>query len=433
MRMFDIISKKSDGLPLTKDEIYYFVNGYTDGNIPDYQASALLMAIYLRGMTDEETFALTEAMASSGKISNLSCVKGVTADKHSTGGVGDKTTLVVVPTAASLGIKISKLSGRGLGHTGGTIDKLESISGFNTQLTNDEILCNLNTVGACVSEATADLAPADKKLYALRDATATVASIPLIASSIMSKKLASGCSCIVIDVKMGSGAFMKTYEDAHRLARLVTAIGKNAGKKTCAVITNMDVPLGYAIGNSLEVAEAVGVLKGEIRGDLYDECVLLTAAMLKLAEDKSIEECKCAAKDAIDSGRAYRKLKEIVAAQGGDVRQIEDTSLLPQAKYSREIISPKSGYIAHMDTAGIGRVSVILGAGREKKGDEVSFGAGIILKAKTGDCVLEGNTLAVVYSDIEETLDTAQSTYLSCIEFTNNPPCKNNLVYGVAD
>ena len=428
MRMFDIIAKKRDGGELTDSEIAFFVKEYTIGEIPDYQASALLMAIYLNGMNDREISALTLEMAKSGEIMNLSAVNGVTVDKHSTGGVGDKTTLIVVPIVATLGGKVVKMSGRGLGHTGGTVDKLESISGFKTELPTEQLLECVNTVGACMIGQSGNLAPADKKLYALRDVTATVSSIPLIASSIMSKKIALGSDCIVLDVKVGSGAFIKCIEDARKLASYMVSIGQAAGRKVSAVITNMDVPLGNAIGNSLEVTEAVKILSGEQKDDLYEVCIELAANMFFLTSGKPLPECRQRAVSAIESGSAFAKFKEIVTAQGGDSRQIDNTELFPKAEFAYEISSENSGYISNMNSEMIGTASVILGAGRTKKGDPIDHSAGIILEKKTGDYVEKGEHIATLYTNNQNSLSEANRVFLSSLRFSENKPAKQPVI-----
>ena len=413
MRMYDIIAKKRDNKELSGEEISYFVKGFTSGEIPDYQAAALLMAIYINGMTDRETALLTMEMANSGDTADMSAVKGVTVDKHSTGGVGDKTTLIIVPIVAALGGKVAKMSGRGLGHTGGTVDKLESIPGFQTELSPEEFFDNVNKIGAAMISQSGNLAPADKKIYALRDVTATVSSIPLIASSIMSKKIASGSDCIVLDVKYGSGAFMKNIEDAKELARQMVDVGRACGRKVSAVLSNMDTPLGFAVGNSLEVIEAVKVLKGEQKDDLYDICIELAANMLTLSIDKPIDECRELAKGAIEDGSAFEKLKEIVKAQGGETAVLDDTELFEKAKYSFEITAEESGYISRLDSEKIGISSVILGAGREYKGDKIDHSAGILLKKKTGDFVNKGDILAVMYANDESKFDEAEKVFKS--------------------
>ncbi len=429
MRMYDIIRKKRDGYALEKNEIDFFIKGYTDGSIPDYQASALMMAIYFNGMTDEETANLTIAMADSGDKIDLSEIDGVTVDKHSTGGVGDKTTLIVAPVVASLGCKVAKMSGRGLGHTGGTVDKLESINGFRVELTPDEFISQVKSTGICVVGQSGNLAPADKKLYALRDVTATVNSIPLIASSIMSKKLAAGSECIVLDVKTGSGAFMKSPEEATELAEKMVDIGKKAGRKTAALITDMDIPLGTHIGNTLEVQEAVSVLRGVTDNDLKEVCIALAANIVSLAKNIPFEDAEKAVNVAISDGSAFCKFRELIMAQGGDVSLIDDTSKLPKAEFAYNIISDKNGYISHMNAEIIGSASVILGAGREKKDDTIDYTAGIILNKKTGDYVSEGETIATLYTNDKARLSPAETMLLSALDFSDTPPRKSPLIY----
>lgn len=429
MRMYDIIAKKRDSGELTSEEISFFVKGCTSGEIPDYQTAALLMAIYLNGMTDRETSDLTLEMAKSGDTADMSAIEGLTVDKHSTGGVGDKTTLIVVPIVAALGGKVAKMSGRGLGHTGGTVDKLESIPGFRTELSPKEFFDNVNTLGAAMIGQSGNLAPADKKLYALRDVTATVSCIPLIASSIMSKKLASGSDCIVLDIKVGSGAFMKSLDDAKRLARQMVNIGNACGRKVSAVLTNMDIPLGFAVGNSLEVIEAVKVLKGEQKGDLYDVCIELAANMLHLTSGKSLDICRELAKSAVENGSAFNKLKEIVNAQGGDVNVLDDTDLFATTKYSLNITADKRGYISRLDSEKIGISSVVLGAGREKKGEKIDHSAGIVLNKKTGDLVNKGDILATLYTNNQDKLCNAEKIFLSAVEFSEEKPKEEPLIY----
>ena len=429
MRIYDIIEKKRDGLELTKEEIEFFIEGVTSGAIPDYQTTALLMAIYLNGMSDRETSDLTIAMANSGDFADLSEIDGLTVDKHSTGGVGDKTTLIVVPVVAALGGRVAKMSGRGLGHTGGTVDKLESIPGFRAVLSPQQFFENVNKIGAAMIGQSGNLAPADKKLYALRDVTATVSSIPLIASSIMSKKIASGSDCIVLDVKVGSGAFMKNLQDAKLLARQMVSIGTACGRKVAAVLTNMDIPLGNNIGNSLEVIEAVRVLRSEQRGDLYEVSVELAANMLSLVGGGNLDNCRKLAADAIEDGSAFLKLKEIVAAQGGDVRVLDDTTLFETARFSREITAAESGYVLRLDSERIGKSSVILGAGREEKDDEIDYSAGIVLAKKTGEFVNEGGVLATLYTNDESSLESAEKMFLSAVSISKDKPEIGELIY----
>ena len=428
--MYDIIDRKKNGEELTKSEIEYFVGGFTRGEIPDYQASALLMAIWFCGMNDRELADLTLSMAHSGDMINLDAVEGFTVDKHSTGGVGDKTTLIVAPAVAACGGKVAKMSGRGLGFTGGTIDKLESIPGFNTSVGEKEFIDNVNKIGLCIAGQTGKIAPADKKIYALRDVTATVDSIPLIASSIMSKKLAAGSKGIVLDVKCGSGAFMKTYEDAKLLAEKMTAIGQRAGRKTVALITNMDIPLGRAVGNALEVKEAVKILKNEQKDELYEVSVALAAHMLSLVNSKDIYECEKMIRLAIENGSALEKLKEAVGAQGGDISYIDDTSKFIEASVCIEYKAEKNGYINKIDAQKIGRASVLLGAGREKKDDVIDFGAGIYLCKKTGDEVREGDTVARLYTNKNEYADSALAVIKEAFDYSQKKPYIGKTVLG---
>lgn len=424
MDFFEIIQKKRKAQKLTKQEIYYFVENYTNGNIPDYQASAFLMAICINGMEDDEIFELTNAMVKSGDVMDLSGVNGVTVDKHSTGGIGDKTTLILLPIVACLGGKVAKMSGRGLGYTGGTIDKLESIPGFKVDIPINKFIEQVNNVGACLVSQTGNLTPADKKIYALRDVTATVDSIPLIASSVMSKKIAAGSDCIVLDVKVGSGAFMKDFASANELATKMVAIGKSAGKKTIALITNMDVPLGYSIGNSLEVKEAIQVLNGNGPRDLTDLCIELASYMLSLSLNRPKEECEIEVKECINNGKALDKLKEIIIAQGGDLEN------LTEAQYKVDVLSPEEGYIKYMDSEKIGEISQRLGAGREKKDDLIDYCAGIVLKAKTGNYVRKGEKIAEFYTSKKD-YEELKSEYISAIKFSEEKPEKQELIYTV--
>lgn len=407
MRMYDIIMKKRNGFPLTKEEIYYFVDGFTNGSIPDYQASALLMAIYFQHMNYDETLNLTMAMADSGEHLDLSGISGIKADKHSTGGVGDKTTLVLAPMVAAVGVKTAKMSGRGLGHTGGTIDKLESFPGFSTTLTQEQFVKNVNDIGLAVTGQTGNITPADKKIYALRDVTATVDNISLIASSIMSKKLAAGADVIVLDVKTGNGAFMKNLDDATELAQTLVDIGNGAGRKTYAVISEMNEPLGYAIGNSLEVIEAIDTLKGNGPRDLYNLCIELGSLMVA-ASDKniSLDQAKQILTNTIDDGSAYRKFKEFIEAQGGNPSDVDNYRDLIKANRIMDINSPESGYIAGIQTENIGNAVMMLGGGRQKKGDSIDHSVGVVLKKKVGEQVKEGEPLATVYINNTDNLDT---------------------------
>lgn len=430
MRAYDLIKKKRDGNALTPEEISFFISGYVSGEIPDYQAAALCMAIYFQGMNDDETAALTFAVRDSGERLHFDNVDGLRVDKHSTGGVGDKTSLVVAPVVAALGVKVAKMSGRGLGHTGGTIDKLESINGFKVDLPIDEFERIVNEVGIAIVGQNAELAPADKKLYALRDVTATVDSMPLIASSIMGKKLAADDDCIVLDVKTGSGSFMKTVEDSKKLAQIMVNIGKKAGKKMLALITDMDRPLGNAIGNSLEVIEAVQTLNGRGPKDFTEVCVALAADMLYLAEKGSKAECEKMVRKAIEDGSALAVLKKMVAAQGGDARLIENTDLFARAPYSYEVVAPKSGYVTHADTEGYGIASLLLGAGRNKKEDSIDYSAGIILNKKTGDRVEKGEVLATLYSSNQALFTASAERFLSSTVIGENKPEERPLILG---
>lgn len=429
MRIYDIIAHKRDGLELSDEEIAFFVKGYTAGKIKDYQAAALLMAIYLRGMTDRETVTLTNEMAHSGDMLDLSDCGGVTVDKHSTGGVGDKTTLVVAPVVASLGAKVAKMSGRGLGHTGGTVDKLESINGFRTELTPEEFKNQVKDIGICVIGQSGNLAPADKLIYSLRDSTATVGSIPLIASSIMSKKLAAGAHCIVLDVKTGSGAFMKTVEEAEELSKKMVDIGDACGRKVAALITDMNTPLGKNIGNALEVKEAIEVLNGNGPKDLREVCVALASNIISLSENLPLEEAEKEVRRVLSDGTALLKLCEMVKMQGGSVAQIADTELLPKARFSHNVLSPADGFISFMDAEKIGSSSVILGAGRVNKGDPIDCTAGIILEKKTGEAVKKGELLATLFSNDEAKFEDSEKLFLSAFRFSDEKPQPVPLIY----
>ena len=429
MRMYDVIKKKRDGGVLSAEEIRAFVEGYTNGSIPDYQAAALCMAIYFRGMNDEETTELTLAVRDSGEKLDVSGIKGLRVDKHSTGGVGDKTSLVVAPIVASLGLTVAKMSGRGLGHTGGTIDKLEAIPGFCTDLAVSEFERIVNETGIAIVGQSATLAPADKKLYALRDVTATVDSMPLIASSIMGKKLAADDDCIVLDVKTGSGSFMKSVEDSRTLAKLMVAIGKRAGKRISALITDMDRPLGYAVGNSLEVVEAIETLQGKGPEDLLELSLALTAQILFLADKGTLEECRAMAQDAITSGRALETFARMVEAQGGNAEYIYHPENFAKAPYVREVKVDKDGYIAAVNTEKYGLASLLLGAGRNTKEDEIDLSAGYLLKKKTGDAVKAGDTLAVLYASREELFAAAERTLLNATTITAEAPEKRPLIF----
>lgn len=404
MNVYEIIDKKKRGLELNQTEIEYLINGYVNNGIPDYQISAWLMAVYFQGMTDRELLALTNCMTKSGEIVDLSSIMGVKVDKHSTGGVGDKVTLVVAPIVAACGGKVAKMSGRGLGFTGGTIDKLEAIPGLKTTLAEEDFFNMVNEIGLAVMGQSADIAPADKKLYALRDVTATVDSIPLIASSIMSKKLAAGSDKIVLDVTVGSGAFMKDKENAVQLAEKMVAIGNGAGKKTVAILTNMDVPLGKMVGNNLEVVEAIETLKGRGPEDLIAVVVEIASTMLYLAQIGTKEECMKKVKRVIADGSALEKLKLMVERQGGDGSYIENPDQFEKAIYQHEIIANNSGYIGTMNTEECGKAAVLLGAGREVKDDPIDMTAGIKFNKKTGDAVKQGDIVAIAYSSSKEKL-----------------------------
>lgn len=412
MRMVDIIEKKRDGQELTTAEINFFIEGYTKGEIPDYQASALAMAIYFQDMNDRERADLTRAMVESGDTIDLSAIDGVKVDKHSTGGVGDTTTLVLAPLVASLGVPVAKMSGRGLGHTGGTIDKLESIAGFHVELTREQFIDLVNRDKVAVIGQSGNLTPADKKLYALRDVTGTVNSIPLIASSIMSKKIAAGADAIVLDVKTGDGAFMKTQEDAEELAHAMVRIGNHVGRKTIAIISDMSQPLGFAIGNALEVKEAIETLQGKGPKDLTELVLTLGSQMVILAgKAKTSEEAKEMLLDAIYSGKALAKFKEFLANQGGDASIVDDLTKLPQAKYKIELPAKQSGYISRMVADEIGVASMILGAGRATKEDVIDLAVGLVLHKKVGDKVEEGESILTIYSNRENVEDVKQKLY----------------------
>jgi len=431
--MYDIIQKKRDGLELTDEEIRFLVEGYTRGDVPDYQMSAFLMAVYFKGMTPRETTTLTLAMMESGDRVDLSEFGDLTVDKHSTGGVGDKTTLIVAPLAAALGGVVAKMSGRGLGHTGGTVDKLESIPGFRTTLERDEFLRQVREIGLAVVGQSGSLAPADKKIYALRDVTATVDSVPLIASSVMSKKLASGAKNIVLDVKVGSGAFMKAVSQARELARAMVDIGRLSGRRVAAVLTNMDVPLGYAVGNALEVREAVEVLAGHGPEDLTAVCLELAARMLALAKGRPYAESLARAEAALREGLALRKFEEWIRRQGGDPSFIGEPERLGAAPVTAEFTAPMDGYVSSMDAELIGKAAAVLGAGREKAGDPIDYTAGILLRRKTGQPCEKGGTLAALFTSKKEKLDEARAYLEKAIRISPEKPEPQPLVYGVVE
>ncbi|MCX7695515.1 MAG: pyrimidine-nucleoside phosphorylase [Caloramator sp.] len=432
MRMYDIILKKRNGEELTKEEIDFFVDGYTKGEIPDYQVSALLMAIFFNKMTKRETADLTMAMVNSGETIDLSEIQGVKVDKHSTGGVGDKTTLVLAPMVAACGVPVAKMSGRGLGHTGGTIDKLESIKGFSVEMTKKQFIDNVNRIKMAVGGQTADLAPADKKLYALRDVTATVDNVSLIASSIMSKKIAAGADAIVLDVKTGTGAFMKTLDDSFELAKEMVDIGTNVGRNTIAVISDMDQPLGYAVGNALEVKEAVETLKGHGPEDLLELCIVLGTQMLLLAgRAKSEEEARKMLQETITSGAAYEKFKEFVKAQGGDVSVIEDLELLPKAQHIIEVKADREGYITRIIADQIGISALILGAGRETKESPIDPAVGIIIKEKVGSYVKKGDVIAYLFANDLNKAKTSEQKLLEAYHIEEQKPEDRPLIFGI--
>lgn len=429
MRMYDVIAKKRDGGTLNREELAFAVNGFVNGQVPDYQMSALLMAIYLKGMTGEETAQLTDLMAHSGKMADLSSIQGVKVDKHSTGGVGDKTTLVVAPVAAACGVKVAKMSGRGLGHTGGTVDKMEAVPGTRIALSEQEFFDQVNRLGIAVVGQSSEMAPADRKMYALRDVTATVESIPLIASSIMSKKLASGSDCILLDVTVGTGAFMKTVPRAVELAQLMVEIGCRNGRKVAALITDMDTPLGSCIGNSLEVVESMEVLKGRGPEDLRQVCCQLAANMLMLAGKGSEAECLAMVKRVLADGSAFRLCKEMFRAQGGDVRVLDDPSCFAQAQYQHDVCSPCDGFIYKTDAEKIGIASMLLGAGRLKKEDPIDYAAGIRMYKKQGAAVRRGERLATFYADDPARFAAAEETFLQGFSFSDEKPEPLKLIY----
>ena len=429
MRMYDLITAKKNGREHTREELEFIVNGFVDGSVPDYQMSAWMMAVCLKGMTDQETAILTDVMAHSGDMVDLSPIQGIKVDKHSTGGVGDKTTLVITPIVAACGVKIAKMSGRGLGHTGGTVDKMESVPGTRTALNQEEFFAQVNKIGISVIGQSGHLAVADKKMYALRDVTATVDCIPLIASSIMSKKLAAGSDAILLDVTCGNGAFMKTVDQAIELAQKMVAIGTHNGRNVAALITDMDTPLGHNIGNSLEVMESMEVLKGRGPADLTEVCYQLAVNMLLLAGLGTEEECRAMAEKAVADGSAFEKCKQMFAAQGGDISVLEDYSRFDAARYSREILAEETGYIYSHDTEKIGSASVLLGAGRLTKTDEIDFAAGITLHKKTGDYVEKGQSIATFYADDEALFDSAEKMFKSGLVIKGEKPVEAPLVY----
>ena len=436
MRMTDLIELKKMGKAHSPVELRYIIDGFTAGTVPDYQMSAWMMAVLFQGMTDEETSALTLAMAGSGKQLDLSSIEGVKCDKHSTGGVADTTTLVVIPVVASTGVRVAKMSGRGLGFTGGTIDKLEAIPGFRTELSVSEFMDQVSRIGVAVIGQTADIAPADGKIYALRDVSGTVNSRPLIASSIMSKKIAAGADRILLDVKCGDGAFMKSESDAISLARLMVKIGENVGRKTVAVISRMDEPLGRFVGNSLEVAEAIAVLKGAGDARLRELCICLAGHLLHLAGNhQSVSDACSVASNQISSGAAAEKMSQFIAAQSGDAKVVDQPERMGKAKYSKQILADESGYIAAVKASNIGIASVLLGAGRERKGEQVDLLAGIELCVRSGDAVARGDVLAVIhYNEIEaERIVRAEKMITQACLIRHEPEREKNIVIGLVD
>ena len=415
MRMYDVILKKRQGIELTDSELQWLIHGYVAGDIPDYQMSAFLMAVIFKGMTPKELGAFTMAMAYSGDMVDLSAIKGIKVDKHSTGGVGDKTTLVIASLVAACGGVVAKMSGRGLGHTGGTIDKMESIPGLRTELSEEEFRNQVNNIGVAVIGQSSNIAPADKKIYALRDVTATVDSIPLIASSIMSKKIASGADAILLDVKVGSGAFMKTIDDARLLAQAMVDIGNANGRIVKAVITDMDRPLGQAIGNALEIAEVIQTLKGRGPQDLTHECLVMATHLLVMSEKGDYDNCYSMVQTALQNGAGLAKLRELIVAQGGKGQVVDDTSLLGSARFTYDIRASKAGYIAHMNTEDCGIASVMLGAGRIVKDGPVDMTAGIVMHKKTGDAVVAGDVLATLYANDESLFEGAEKAYVQAL------------------
>ncbi len=433
MRMYDIILKKRANLPLTDEEIRFVIDGYVKGEIPDYQVSALLMTIVFNGMNARELGTLTLAMAQSGNMVDLSNIDGITVDKHSTGGVGDKTTLIIAPLVAACGGKVAKMSGRGLGHTGGTIDKMESIPNLKVSLEQDAFINQVNKIGLAVIGQSEGLAPADKKLYALRDVTGTVDSIPLIASSVMSKKLASGAQAILVDVKVGSGAFMKNIEDARELAKAMVDIGKGNGRSIKAILTDMDRPLGHAIGNALEIREVIDTLKGHGPEDLTHECIIMAAHMLVLSHMCDYETALNRVQQALDSGVALERLRLMVDAQGGDSRVIDDESILTIGQFTYDVIAPQDGYIIHMNTEQCGIASVMLGAGRTVKDGPIDYSAGILMHKKTGDSVTVGECIATLYASDESLLSNAAKTYLEAITFGETAPIMADTILDIVE
>lgn len=434
MDMYEIIKKKRDGNKLSNEEIKYFIENYTNGNIPEYQASALLMAIFFKKMNKDETLNLTKAMLKSGDQIDLSSIDGIKVDKHSTGGVGDKTTLVLAPMVAACGLPVAKMSGRGLGHTGGTLDKLESIENFSINLTKEEFIKNVNNIKVAVAGQTANIAPADKKLYSLRDVTATVDNISLIASSIMSKKLASGSDAIVLDVKIGSGAFMKDLDSAFELAKEMVDIGNGMNKDTVAIISDMDEPLGYAIGNALEVKESIETLKGNGPEDLLELTLSLGSRLLLLGKKvETIEAGRELLQNVIDNGDAFNKFKEFIETQGGNIKQIENPELLPKAEKIVDFRAKETGYITEMNAEEIGRCALILGAGRKTIESKIDMSAGIVLNKKKFDKVKKSEVIASLHGNSDEKLNEAISRMEKIIKISKKNIDKKQLIYGMVD
>ena len=433
MRMYDVILKKRQGIELTDSELQWLIHGYVAGDIPDYQMSAFLMAVIFKGMTPKELGAFTMAMAHSGDMVDLSAIKGIKVDKHSTGGVGDKTTLVIASLVAACGGVVAKMSGRGLGHTGGTIDKMESIPGLRTELSEEEFRNQVNNIGVAVIGQSSNIAPADKKIYALRDVTATVDSIPLIASSIMSKKLASGADAILLDVKVGSGAFMKTIDDARLLAQAMVDIGNANGRIVKAVITDMDRPLGQAIGNALEIAEVIQTLKGRGPQDLTHECLVMATHLLVMSEKGDYDNCYSMVQTALQNGAGLAKLRELIVAQGGKGQVVDDTSLLGVARFTYDIRASKAGYIAHMNTEDCGIASVMLGAGRIVKDGPIDMTAGIVMHKKTGDAVVAGDVLATLYANDESLFEGAEKAYVQALTIGTEASTMGETILGFVE
>ena len=429
IRMYDLIQKKKEGEALTVEEINYMIDGFTKGEILNEQMAAFSMAVYFKGMNPDETAALTMAMANSGDTVDLTGVSGVKVDKHSTGGVGDKTTFVVMSIVASLGVKVAKMSGRGLGHTGGTLDKIESIPRVKIEFEPNEFLNIVSNVGACLAGQSADLAPADKRLYALRDVTATVDNISLIAASVMSKKIAAGADGIVLDVKTGSGAFMKSFEESLDLAKAMVKIGEDCGRKMAALITDMNIPTGYAIGNALEVIEAVDVLKGAGPADLRDICIELSANMVHLATGTEIQNCREQVCEQLENGAAFEKFVEIIAAQKGNIAYLHDTSLFKEANIVHYVAAPMTGYISYMNAEACGLASCMLGAGRISADEEIDHSAGIMLKYKTGDFVNKNHVLAIFYTNDIDNVKPAEEVFLKGFKFSFDEPTAPPLIY----